>query len=89
MSSTTGADPGFLDRGSYLQRGFDLLILPDYLLFFPDFLKKNLSIDIILVRSNMIITSIPHKNENLSEPLKSPLALDPPTALLSKFFLLT
>ena len=23
-------DPGFLDRGSNLQRGFDLLILPDY-----------------------------------------------------------
>ena len=25
--------------GSYLQRGFDLLILPDYLLIFPNFLK--------------------------------------------------
>ena len=33
------ADPGFLDGGSNLQRGFDLLILPDNLLIFPDFLK--------------------------------------------------
>ena len=35
----TEADPGFLDRGSNLQRGFDLLILLDMLLIFPAFLK--------------------------------------------------
>ena len=37
----TGADPGFLDGGFIFTkgRGFDLLILPDFLLIFPDFLK--------------------------------------------------
>ena len=29
-----GADPGFLDRGSNLQRGVDLLIVDDNLYFF-------------------------------------------------------
>ena len=29
----------FLKRGSNLQRGLDLLILPDNLFIFPDFLK--------------------------------------------------
>ena len=33
------ADPGFLDKGSNLQRVFDLVIVPDYLIFYPDFLK--------------------------------------------------
>ena len=31
----------FLIRGSNLQRGFDLLILPDCSLFFPDFSENS------------------------------------------------
>ena len=36
---SSGADPRFLDGGLIYKGGFDLLILPDYLLIFPDFLK--------------------------------------------------
>ena len=32
-----GADPGFLNRGfKYTKGGFDWLIVPNYLLIFPD-----------------------------------------------------
>ena len=33
----SGADPGFLDRGfKFTNVGFNLLIVPDYLLYLPD-----------------------------------------------------
>ena len=35
----SGVDAGFLDRAFKFTMGFDLLILPDYLLFFQIFLK--------------------------------------------------
>ena len=37
-----GGDPGFLDRGfKFIKGGFDLLILPDYLLIFSDFSENS------------------------------------------------
>ena len=45
---STVADPGFLDRGFKFTKGFNLLILPDYSLFFPGFLKNLNEKEIIL-----------------------------------------
>ena len=45
LHASDTADPG----GSNLQRGFDLTILPDYLLIFPDFFPKVLHENEILL----------------------------------------
>ena len=37
----SGADPGFLDRGFKFTKWFDLFILCDYLLIFPDFSENS------------------------------------------------
>ena len=63
----SGADPGFLDVG------FDLLILPDFLLIFPDFLKILHENEINFVSSG---------GGGSSEPLE-PL-MDPPLILYFK-----
>ena len=70
---SSGADLGFLDGGSIYKRGFDLLILPDYLLIFPDFLK-------ILHENEIIFSQRGFKWS--SKPFEPPL--DPPLQLLIK-----
>ena len=64
--TSTGADPGFLDRRFILPRGFILLIFPDYILIFPDVPK--------ILHENYIILS--QFKGGLAPPPQSPL--DPP-----------
>ena len=49
VESDTGVDPGFLDsyKGSILQSGwgFDLFIVPDCLLFFPEFSEMSMKFE--------------------------------------------